>query len=675
MKNIFIVILVIFGNIVLTAQNGEDFCSFGKLNAYQRNPAALNKSLYPGDNKIDVTYYKLDLDISYSSKYLRGIVTVDAKPVRDAASSFYLDLWYGLKVNTVKLNGNNLLFNHSLTDRLEIFLDRIYIPGEKFSVEINYEGVPNTSGGIGGSFVFSTHSGQPVIWTLSQPYGAKDWWPSKDTPEDKADSTDVWITADQSFVSVSNGKLIDVVTNAGGTKTYKWKNHYPIANYLISVAMSNYSIYEKNFEYEPGKFLPIIHYIYPELLNGAKPNLDKTNNMMEIFSNLFGEYPYLKEKYAHANCGFSGGMEHQTATSIGGNAMSESIIAHELAHQWFGDKITCKDWQNIWLNEGFATYSDKLYHEAAYGKTTFNTLMNNVFANARNAKGSIYVQNINSIGEIFSSARSYNKGAAVLHMLRGIVGDETFFKILQEYLKEPKLAYNVAVTDDFQSVAERISGKDLAYFFQEWIYGENYPKYTVGWNYKNLDADNYSITFSLKQQNNTNPLFFIMPVQIKITTISGVTDHYLFNNLKEQAWEITVKGQPVSLEFDPNNYILKEIVAYTGINDDNLPHSFLLYQNYPNPFNPETTISYQLSAVSDVSLKVYDLLGKEIATLVNETQPPGYYNTKFSTLTLKSGKQGSHISTGIYYYQLQARNQESSSGESFIKTRKMVLLR
>jgi hypothetical protein len=136
-----------------------------------------------------------------------------------------------------------------------------------------------------------------------------------------------------------------------------------------------------------------------------------------------------------------------------------------------------------------------------------------------------------------------------------------------------------------------------------------------------------------------------------------------------------VKGQPVSLEFDPNNYILKEIVAYTGINDDNLPHSFLLYQNYPNPFNPETTISYQLSAVSDVSLKVYDLLGKEIATLVNETQPPGYYNTKFSALNLKSGKQGSHISTGIYYYQLQARNQESSSGESFIKTRKMVLLR
>ncbi len=189
-----------------------------------------------------------------------------------------------------------------------------------------------------------------------------------------------------------------------------------------------------------------------------------------------------------------------------------------------------------------------------------------------------------------------------------------------------------------------------------------------------MDADNYSVTFSLKQQTNTNPLFFIMPVNINITTTSGVLEHNLFNNLKEQSWEITVKGQPLSLEFDPNNYILKEIVAYTGIKEDDIPNSFLLYQNYPNPFNPETTINYQLSFISDVNLKVYDLLGREITTLVNETQQPGYYNVKFSTLNLE-GKNGSQITSGIYYYQLKANNLESNSGESFIQTRKMVLLR
>ncbi|MEW6509140.1 MAG: M1 family aminopeptidase [Bacteroidota bacterium] len=200
-------------------------------------------------------------------------------------------------------------------------------------------------------------------------------------------------------------------------------------------------------------------YVYPESFASQKVNLDKTNDMIRIFSEMYGPYPYSKEKCGHAQCGFGGGMEHQTISSMGG--FSESLAAHELAHQWFGNKVTCKDWQNIRLNEGFATYSDKLYHQKKYGDAAFNNQMNSVMTSSKTANGTIYVQNINSVGEIFNSARSYNKGAAVLHMLRGIIGNEKIFQVLGEYLIEPGLSYNVATTEDFQRVAERVSGQNL----------------------------------------------------------------------------------------------------------------------------------------------------------------------------------------------------------------------
>jgi len=686
MKKLLLLFLSIFLFTVIYAQDGADYCSEVKSSSFSKI-SQLNKVLYPGDSRFNATYYKLDLNITYSPQYLKGIATVKGHAAKEKVSSIYLDLWTGLKVNSVKANGQNLTFAHTSPDQLNITLDKIYNGIEEFSVEIEYEGKPNSTGGIGGSFVFGTTPyGSQVIWTLSEPYGAKDWWPSKDTPADKADSSDVWITASNYFKSVSNGKLMAAIDNGNGTTTYKWKNHYPIANYLVSIAMSNYYLHQTTFQYEPGKFMPVTHYVYPEVFPSQQTNLDRTNDMLSIFSEMFGQYPYLNEKYGHAQCGFGGGMEHQTISSMG--SYGESLVAHELAHQWFGDKITCKNWESIWLNEGFATYSDKLYHQKKYGNSTFASQMNSVFNSARNANGTIYVQNINSTGEIFNSARSYNKGAAVLHMLRGVIGDDKFFQTMKEYLAEPGLSYNVAVTEDFQRIAERVSGQNLDYFFKQWIYGEKHPKYTFGWRSEQISGNNYNLIVRSNQQTNSNPTFFKMPIQIKYTTPLETKTVTVFNDKQEQGWIFSVNGQPTSVQFDPDNWILKEVLGTTSIeNEINLPTEYALQQNYPNPFNPSTTISYVIPSATRnlkdfsstrsprndnvwVTLKVYDILGREVATLVDELKQPGTYFSQFTILNSSprsmQGRAG-QLPSGLYFYTLKAGN--------FSGTKKMVYLK
>ncbi|MFA5805580.1 MAG: M1 family aminopeptidase [Melioribacteraceae bacterium] len=664
-KHLLLFIILILVNSLVKAQDGADYCSEGKIKSFSRL-SKLSSVQYPGDSNIDVTYYKLDLRVNTNPNSLNGIVTVKAKAATQNLITFYLDLVNALTVSSVKLNGNALTFSQA-NNQLTIILNRQYSLGEEFSVDIIYSGVPTSGTGSISSarFLFYDQTAnKQVVATLSQPYGARDWWPSKDTPADKADSSDVWITADKFFVSVSNGSLEATVDNPDGTRTYKWKNHYPIANYLISIAMTNYQTIDDQFEYQTGKFLPVIHYSYPERLdNTRRTAVAKTIEMLRIFSEKFGPYPYLKEKYGHAEFSWGGGMEHQTITSMGGGAMnSESTIAHELAHQWYGDKVTCKNWQNIWLNEGFATYCEKIYWQYKYDQATFNSRITSMFSSAKTAQGTIYVQNINSENEIFNGARSYNKGGSVLHMLRGIVGDDKFFQLMREFANEPGLAYNVATTEDFQRIAERVSGMNLNYFFQEWIYGEGYPNYTVEKNIKQLADGSYQLTFRLKQDVKTNPSFFTMPVRLRITLADAIWNTTLFNNQQDQSWVIPLgKTFPSSIEFDPDNWILKDIVTNTSVDkNQEVPTTFSLSQNYPNPFNPSTVISWQLAVSTFVNLRIYDLLGREVATLVDEFQQAGFHNSTFNT-------QNWSLTSGVYFYTFQASD--------YIETKKMILIK
>ncbi len=615
----------------------------------------INKILYPGDSSINISYYWLNLTLTYNPNYLKGIVTVNAASTTDGLSGFFLDLQDPLKVDSVILNGQKIFFTHS-SAKLNISLPGIYNKGDSFSVKIYYEGIPGSSGF--GSFEFGSHNGLPAIWSLSEPYGASDWWPCKDTPADKADSSDVWITCDNSLIAASNGTLISTVDNGDGTHTFKWKNTYPIAQYLISVAIANYTKYTTYYYYTSSDSMPIENFIYPEDFNNAKPYLDKVANMISIFSSRYGPYPFLKEKYGQAEFGWGGGMEHQTITSLGG--FDEDLEAHELSHQWYGDKITCADWQDIWLNEGFASFSEAVYFEATSGESGYNSIMSKFISDAKNAYGPIYVRDISSIDSIFNYIRSYAKGATVLYMLRGIMGDSLFFKLMKYYSADSNIAYGAATTLNLETDAGKILGTDLSYFFNEWIYGENYPHYSVKWNYNSLGNNMYSVNLNISQTINTNPSFFTMPIQIEISTSVGDTIITVFNDAQSQQLNLVVKGTPIYLNFDPNNLILKEISIIDSI-DITKPTSFQLFQNYPNPFNPNTIITYSIpidaKGYVHVKLTVYDAIGKVVAILADENETAGTYKVRFP-----SGSQ--NYSSGIYYYNLQSGN--------FSQTKKMI---
>jgi aminopeptidase N len=619
------------------------------------NKKEFRKINYPGDSSYDVQYYHLNLNVSYQPEYLTGATVVHGKIVQNNISSFFLDLSNNLQVDSVYSGSTKINFNH-IEDKIFIDLERTYHPGEIFSVKVFYQGVPQTTGL--GSFVFDSHNGLPSIWTLSQPYGAKDWWACKDYPGDKADSADIWITTAANLIPVSNGSLEEIINNNNGTHTYKWKSSYPISHYLISLAISSYTEYLQYFNYSVSDSMPVVHYIYPDLFESLKPQLDKTIPMLEIFSECFGPYPFLKEKYGHAHFG-RGGMEHQTISSMG--IFTDAIIAHELAHQWFGNQITCDDWRHIWLNEGFATYAEGLYFEAVFGKEDYNTFIDYHMQRSKTARGSIFVQNTDDIREIFNGARSYSKGGIVLHMLRGIVGDSLFFKILQEYTSDSQTAYNSAVTGDFQRIAESVYGSSLQFFFDQWIYGENYPRYVVKWDYV-LNPYNLSdITLTIEQNVNSYPNFFSMPINLKFSTSFGDTTITLFNDRQSQTFNFQIRGEPQFFSFDPDNFILKSALIIDP-KDFSKPFDFQLKQNYPNPFNASTAIEFSVPPVitgeAKIQLEIFDLLGNKITELFNGYKAAGVYSLHFSP---------ENLSSGVYYYRLKSEDASITKQMIYLK--------
>ncbi len=631
----------------------------------ERQHRVLTAERTNSDTSIDVTYYKLDLVITTAPSYLRGTVTVNALSEVDALTSITLDLVNTLTVDSVLAGQTAVPFvQHPTT--VTITLDRSYHHGELVVLDVYYGGIPSSSGF--GSFVFTTTpQGAPWVWSLSQPYGAKDWWPCKDHPSDKADSADIWVTVSNGLKVGSNGILTAVVDKGNGTSTWKWSERYPIANYLISIAVSNYASFSNWFRYSPTDSMEILNYVLPEHLTQGEANLPRTVSMLEIFSEKYGLYPFIKEKYGHAEFGWGGAMEHQTMTSATVNAFAEYVVAHELAHQWFGDLVTCANWPNIWLNEGFATYSESIYFEAKYGPIAYwNDLLSKA-PTSKGAVGTIYVRDTSTVVTLFDGWLVYDKGSWVLHMLRHVLGDSLFFQSLRSYLEDPRYRFGVVTTEDFQQVCESVSGTSLDYFFTEWIYGEKYPQYTYSWSAE-AGTNGFDVSVTINQTTGTsNPSFFTMPIDLKVSAPGWDTTVVLFHTFSGQKFTFNVSHLPVSADLDPQNWILRDVALATPVlAEGSVPSRYSLEQNYPNPFNPTTVINFQLPAVSDVRLVVCDLLGREVRTLVNDRRPAGSYSVEFDA---------SNLPSGVYLYRLQALPTVSGQAGQFLITRKALLLR
>lgn len=512
-----------------------------KATAFER-VAARRTAATPNQAKYDVRWYDLDLVFSTSASQVSGSVKTRATVLVGPLSTLDLDLYSNMVVDQVQAGGVTVTWSR-VGDILTVNLNRAYFIGETVEVRVTYHGTP-----VPGSFGFQVVNGRNIIWSLSEPYGARTWWPCKDVPEDKADSVTIRYTVPTGMKTASNGMRRDASDN-GILATSYWGETYPIATYLVSIASYPYTQTLDWYRPTLTDSMRIEFYNYPESAPGVAAVQAKVKDMIAAFTPRFGAYPFLQEKYGHAEFPFSGGMEHQTCTSLG--AFNEYIVAHELGHQWWGDKVTCRDFHEIWLNEGFATFSEAVWSESQGGAAAYHQdVHNNMFY----GPGSVWVADDQNSSRIFDSYLSYDKGSLVLHMLRHALGDAVFFDALRQY--GAAYAYGTATTANFRDVCEAVSGRDLDKFFQQWVYGERYPIYFSSWTSAPAGGG-FDVTLTLEQRQSWQ--LFTMPVDVRIETAGGPQDFVVPDSLASQTFVLHVNAQPLSVEIDPDHWILRQV--------------------------------------------------------------------------------------------------------------------
>jgi aminopeptidase N len=661
-NKLYALFILIFFLVPLHAQDVDirrDFRAFEK-SRLERNSLYKLKTPTPNQNLFDVSFYQLDLAVYPDKRLLTGSVTVEGKSLTEGLDQIEIDLYDHLTVDSVLQSGIVRSFTHG-KGLITIYFSSILSKDDKFSVEIYYHGNPQEF--TYRSFGWNTHGDNiPIIWTLSEPYGSPAWWPCKDDPDDKADSVFLNINVPDDLIVASNGILTDVKT-AGSRSTYQWQTHYPISTYLVSLAISNYTQFSRWYTYAETDSMEISFYVYPEHLEKAQEDLGITVDMMKFFASVFGEYPFLKEKYGMAIFPWSGGMEHQTITSYGaglihGTHYYDWLNAHELAHQWFGDKITMRHWSHIWLNEGFASYAEALWFEYLGGKESYQYFMNNL--DSPPLEGSLFVTDSLNDAALFSRI-VYDKGAWVLHLLRGVLGDSLFFDCLLQYATDSQLSYATAVTADFQKICEEISRIKLDWFFEEWVYRRDRPEYQAHWSVSGNGP--YMTTLNISQVQESG-LSYKMPIQIHLTSDILDTVFTVWDSLLVQQFQFLTIHKPGTLSIDPNNWILKKLTV-SHLRDDltGIPKRFDVTQNYPNPFNPQTHILISLPEKGKVTLEILNILGEKVYEESKEF-PSGFTNT---FIWRGQNNQGMPVSSGMYFYRVRSKSR------SIVK--KMILLR
>ena len=508
------------------------------------SPVALNSTGHSGTGaNIDVVYYRCDWTIDPSvSKNIAGTVTTYFKTTAANVSVLTFDL------NKSAFNNASLIVTYhginctrsfpasGAVDTLTVNLpSTITTIGTLDSVSIAYSGTPPAVYGQEEGFQrgeLPAGSGNWYIYTLSESYEDRDWWPCKADMQDKADSLDINVTVPNTYWVAANGKLVDSAIN-GANRTFKYKHRYPIATYLVGLGIAKYNRQHRGTVNIAGKDVPVVYYTYPNMtgstLTTAIARMDVSRLELVEFSNKYGPYPFADEKHGYYQHNWGGGIEHQTFSGMSGGSMASwSVIAHELAHQWFGDKVTFSTWSHLWLAEGFAKYSEALAAELipSIGVTAASHLSGiKSTARATNTTpvllSAASILNSNTIWTTNNDNAIYQRGAMIVSMLRAMLGDTKFFQGCRDYLNDPLLAYKSATTADLQrNMENQMIGVDLTPFFNAWVNGTGRTDYTG-----NYYISGKSIQFRLTQTRNPagNP-FMPMPVVIKIANAAGTYD-------------------------------------------------------------------------------------------------------------------------------------------------------
>lgn len=582
------------------------FCSSSKIkSASLTRKAGMDK--VQDMTAYDVNYHRFDIEVNNISTYVKGSVRTIATVVVPSLSDFTFELHPSLTIDSVIWQNSSLAVQSSGTTHTVTF-PNVISQNQLIDLSIFYHGLPSSTGaaaiGNGISSASSPSWGNFITWTLSQPYSAYEWWPCKQDLNDKIDSTDMYVTTNDSLKVGSNGILVESLTLPGSMVRYHWKSRYPIDYYLISLAVGKYVEYNSYAHPVGTDSVFIQNYIYdnPATLTFYKDSLDQTPGFLEHFSEIFGTYPFLNEKYGHSMAPFNGGMEHQTMTTQG--VFNFEITAHELAHMWFGDQVTCATWKDLWLNEGFATYSPYLsYEHFRPGQERFymNGLHNVVL---QQPGGSVYVSDTSDVGRLFSWRLTYCKGAAILHSLRFVLqNDDLYYQALQTYQNVYK--YSTASASQFKDVVENISGLNLNQFFQQWYYGEGYPIFQAEWN-----QIGSTVYLKIKQTASAaavTPLF-ITPLEVKVQSTAGDTTVRISLNQTTEIVQFMWNKPANGIALDPNQWILNRD---STINQNPLLGIEFTEQTpwsiSPNPFTDEFSL---LSPFPFDLIEVMDMQGR-----------------------------------------------------------------
>jgi aminopeptidase N len=548
------------------------------------------KGALPTQNQYDVHYYRMQMRVNVDVESVFARVDQMSTATQDNVTFCDIDLYANMIIDSVRVDNDLTTFTRN-GNVFRVDLPTPVNTGGQFTVQTFYRGHP-VEGGFQ-AFAFEVVQGQPLVSTLSEPFLARTWWPCKDYPDDKADSVDVIVTYPSGMFCTSNGTMVSDINNGDGTRTTCWQERYPIATYLVSLTMSDFRHWRDWMKYTDTDSMPVDFWVFPNDSADARTGYAPTVPMLDTLSRIFGLYPFINEKYGMTAFNWGGAMEHQTNTSIIWGNYAQSIIVHEMGHQWWGDMITCRDWHHIWMNEGFASYVEALWFESLGGFDDLRSYMNGM---RYTSGGTIYCTDTTNVYSIFSS-RVYDKGAWVLHMLRHVVGDDTFFNILRTYYADPRYKWKDVTSENFRDLCEEVSGMDLHGFFQDWIYGTYYPKYTYSYLSEQRGINTYRVYVHVRQTQSTTPTVFRMPkIDVSVNVGSYVDYHVpMLDREMDYVFDLTGVATPTGVAVDRNDWILKTATS----------ESYTVHVIYDTLKTGLQSISYQDSVIVRGGSKPY----------------------------------------------------------------------
>ena len=597
--------------------------------------------LKPEQAAYDVTYYYLDLSIDPESQTIDGSLLCQVTII-DAIDSILLDLDDVFLVSNIEMSINNsnfqqVSYSHQ-NELLEIDIPEDVNTDDSISCKIYYNGAPPISLGLAGFVWDTTSNGQHWFGVACQFEGGDIWWPCKDHPSDEPDSMHISLTVPDPLVCVSNGQYLGFVDNGDNTSTYNWFVSVPINNYNVTFYAADFLLIEDDYESIIGNDIPFRFWVLPEDYETAVNYMDVFQQEFNFLEEICGPFPFGTDKHGWAHAPYWG-MEHQSIIAYGHNFTINEwgydyIHLHELAHEWWGNLLTAKNWADVWLHEGIATYTEALYVEHLSGMESYFDFMKDLQIFPGPSPLAPYEDM--TVSDAFGFLDPYYRGASVMHTLRYHLGDDAFFELLKRWAypdpddlgNEDGRQCRLVDTEDLKIQAEEVTGVDLDPFWSVFYREASYPQLIV-----NRQAEQTSFEW-LTEQN--VPLDLNVPI-----TING-EEHTV--EMENGYGSISMSIEDI-LEIDPNEWILMqdpEIIL--GTVDLSLSESEnQLMQNYPNPFSENTIIEFYLSKSQHAKVCIYDQLGNKLYTLTNRSHSKGQHQISFNK---------AKFSDGIYYYRL-----------------------